>query len=216
MTSLPDLPDEGPQGQSRRDDDPSPLSQHTWPQQRASTNRGRAEKAARVHTLTDPLGAKGFRATGGRVRSETGARRKVLLASVATFAASFGLIVATNHSPTDANQSVATQPAATVSSGQQTDTGNVSSVGAAVDLFTNQTTIGLTGLATVAPSATSAAKQRDDEEGDEHDDHEGESDVNASLTTQSTVAASNQVVTSGQSSQSSVSQQPSHTRSGGS
>lgn len=219
MSFLPDLPDESTRASSWHDDDPSPLSQRTWPQPRASTNAQRAAKAVRVHTLTDPLGAKGFRATGKRVRDEASARRKVLLASVATFAASLGVIVATNHATTTASSDAATQAATAPSSSEQTYSSSASSVGAAVDLFTNQTTSGLTGVATLAPTATSAPTQHDDT------DDNDESDAPALLSTQASDSSSSQVETSDQSTQAPVFQeptqalvvqQPSHTRSGGS
>lgn len=211
MTSLPDLPDERLRGQPWRDG-PSPLSQHTWPQRRASTTMQRAAKAARVHTLTDPLGAKGFRATGMRVRTETSARRKVLLASVATFAASFGVIVATNQTPTDANSSASTPAAA--SGEHQTDASSASSVGTAVDLFTNQTTSGLAGATSLVPTATSAAKQQDHEEDD--DDHVATGGETSLLPTQASDDSSSQIVTNSQPTEAPIYQEPSHTRSGGS
>lgn len=203
-------PHNGPVRQPSNDDLPA-HAQRTWPVTRTSNKKERAAKAARVHTLTDPLGAKGFRATGQRVRAETGARRKVLLASVATFAASFGIIVGTNHLPANADSAAAAnQPAATTASNGQAVTTSGSSVGAAADLFTGQTANGLADIPT--PTATATQHHHDDE------------DNSSLLTTQSNSdsSASNQVGTSNQTDQSSlfqqpsVQQQPSHTRSGGS
>lgn len=210
-----------PVGRPGSNDDPSARAQRTWPQTRTSTNMQRAAKAARVHTLTDPLGAQGFRATGKRVRAETGARRKVLLASVATFAASFGLVVATNHLPANADI-VATQSTATASNARAATSGG-SSVGAAVDLFTGQTANALTGTATLQPTATAVATATTTpnsgvDEGNQGDATSGNAS-SASLTPQSSgnSSDSSQNVTSNQTNQLPVfQQQPSHTRSGGS
>lgn len=203
----------------------SPRAQGTWPQQRSSQAQ-RAAKAARVHTLTDPLGARGFRATGTRIRSETSARRKVLLASVATFAASFGVIVATNHLPTASETVAATEPAAATtgattaaSSSQALSNDAVATNQALVDLFTGRTTNGLTSSTSTTSSTTTTTKtHHDDEEGDDHG-----SESSSSLSSSgSTTSSSGQSTTNNQVNQSSlfvqqpVVQQPSHTRSGGS
>lgn len=198
----------------------SSRAQHTWPQHRSSTAQ-RAAKAARVHTLTDPLGAKGFRATGQRIRSETSARRKVLLGSVATFAASFGVIVATNHTPANAdpaattNQPAATtnQPAATTSNSQATSS-NGSSVGSALELFSGQTANGLT-------SSASSVKTTQESAASEGSASSQTTQPNSNSSSRAISSTANQT-TSNQTDQSSVFlqqpsyQQPSHTRSGGS
>lgn len=194
----------------------------TWPQPRSSKAQ-RAAKAARVHTLTDPLGAKGFRATGQRVRSETSARRKVLLASVATFAASFGVIVATNHLPTAADTAAATAPTAAAtgttaatSSGQAFSNDAVATNQALVDLFTGRTTNGLTSSASTTSSTTTTSTKKHNDDG-EDDDHKSED--SSYLSSGSNDSSSSQSTTNNQSSlfvQQPVSQQSSHTRSGGS
>lgn len=209
---------------SRSNDNLSAHAQGTWPQQRSSKSQ-RAAKAARVHTLTDPLGARGFRATGQRVRSETSARRKVLLASVATFAASFGIVVATNHTPANADPAATTnQPAATTSNSQASSNG--SSVGSAIDLFSGQTTNGLTSTTSTSSSTTTTNKKHhDDGEGDDHENEDNSfltTQPNGSNSSSQTVNSNNSQATSNQNGQSSffvqqpVNQQPSHTRSGGS
>lgn len=203
--------------QTSPDDNLSARAHHTWPQPRPSTTMERATKAARVRTLTDPLGAKGFRATGKRVRTETVARRKVLLASVATFAASFGIIVGTNHLPANADSSAATnQPAATTASNGQAVTNNASSVGAAADLFSGQTANGLTDIPTPTPTAAATKRQHDDGETDDENSSSLTTQSNSNSSSSGQVGTSNQTGQSSLFQQSSVQQQPSHTRSGGS
>lgn len=226
---------ERPRGNPSPGEDPSPLSQHTWPHERASSDRERGAKAARVRTLTDPLGARGFRATGARIRAETSARRKVLLASVAAFAASFGVIVATNQvsTTTDADPAT-TQPAAVAGGDGALAAGVASGDGPALDTFglpvtlpTSETRLlpTATATATMTPTTTSNAavaaddhEHDDDEEddGDHHEDDDHEDDESGWLTSAAGDTGASQVTTSGQSSQPSTSQQPSHTRSGGS
>lgn len=58
--------------------------------------REAAIRAARARSLTDPLGASGFRQTRQRVRRETSARRRIFAGSVAIFATCFGLILHSN------------------------------------------------------------------------------------------------------------------------
>lgn len=110
-----------------------------------------AIKAARARGLTDPLGAKGFRQTRQRIERETSIRRRVFAASLAIFAACFGLILhsSQNGSTTGtaaasaaANSSVS--GAAPPSSTDPTSTANTGSQGAAV----------IPGQATKTPTAT--------------------------------------------------------------
>jgi hypothetical protein len=63
----------------------------TWPR-----DRGRAElqrKAVRIHQLSDPLGASGFRQARPRLEREGRARRLAAFGALASFAASLALIV---------------------------------------------------------------------------------------------------------------------------
>jgi hypothetical protein len=58
-----------------------------------------ARKAVRARALTDPLGAKGFRDTSGRMKREGSARRVVAVGAAASFVASFGFIaLSASHS----------------------------------------------------------------------------------------------------------------------
>lgn len=216
-------------------------SAHSPSPEATAGDRERGAKAARVRTLTDPLGARGFRATGKRIRTETSARRKVFLASVATFATSFGVVVATNHLPTTAE-----------SDGQPVSTVVASSAGAAGTRSSEVETAGLGALtlwgATPTQSAvsdpdgeTSAAlavddhrdrdddddEYEDDEDDDDHDDgdhhgdheddeHEDDDDDDAWLTASANDTGASQVTSSARTSQPAMSQQPAHTRSGGS
>ena len=58
-----------------------------------------AHKAVRARSLIDPLGAKGFRKPSDRIRREANARRLAFVMAMATFAGTFGAIVATAPEP---------------------------------------------------------------------------------------------------------------------
>jgi hypothetical protein len=63
----------------------------SWPRE-----HGRGElqrKAVRIHQLTDPLGAIGFRQTRSRLEREGKARRLAAFGAMASFAASLALII---------------------------------------------------------------------------------------------------------------------------
>lgn len=74
-----------------------------------------AMKAARARSLTDPLGAKGQRTmVRSRLRGQLRARRAIFLASLATFAACFGLILKTDPAHTAAQADPAATATATI------------------------------------------------------------------------------------------------------
>ena len=80
----------------------------SWPKRPASVDLYRAQQAVRIHGMTDPLGAKGFRQSRGRIEREGRARRLAAIGAIASFVASLVLIVR------DAPQSTPTSGAASI------------------------------------------------------------------------------------------------------
>jgi hypothetical protein len=78
----------------------------SWPKRPATVDLYRAEQAVRIHGMSDPLGAKGFRQSRGRIEREGKARRLAAIGAIASFVASLILIVR------DAPQSTPTSGAA--------------------------------------------------------------------------------------------------------
>jgi hypothetical protein len=65
----------------------------SWPQRRPAVVYYRAQQAVRIHGMSDPLGAKGFRQSRGRIEREGRARRLAAIGAIASFVASLILIV---------------------------------------------------------------------------------------------------------------------------
>lgn len=61
-----------------------------------------AHKAVAARSYVDPLGAKGFRQPFARIERERKARRLTVLAALSSFAAFFGVFVATTPEPAPA------------------------------------------------------------------------------------------------------------------
>jgi hypothetical protein len=80
----------------------------SWPKRRPSVDSYRAQQAVRIHGMSDPLGAKGFRQSRDRIEREGRARRLAAIGAIASFVASLILIVR------DAPQSTPTSGAASV------------------------------------------------------------------------------------------------------
>jgi hypothetical protein len=68
-----------------------------------------ARKAVKARSLTDPLGAKGFRRTSERIDRESRARRLTFVAALASFAGLFGIIVVTAPEPAASPPAAITQ-----------------------------------------------------------------------------------------------------------
>jgi hypothetical protein len=80
----------------------------TWPTRRPAVDSYRAQQAVRIHGMSDPLGARGFRQSRGRIEREGKARRLAAIGAIASFVASLILIVR------DAPQSTPTSGAASI------------------------------------------------------------------------------------------------------
>ena len=65
----------------------------SWPKRRPTVDSYRAQQAVRIHSMSDPLGAKGFRQARGRIEREGKARRLAAIGAIASFVASLILIV---------------------------------------------------------------------------------------------------------------------------
>lgn len=85
----------------------------SWPERSRPTartlrdQRTLQQKAVRVHALSDPLGAAGFRQSRTRIQREGRARRLAAVAALASFVASLGLIVWNVPQSTPAGESAA-------------------------------------------------------------------------------------------------------------
>lgn len=111
----------------------------SWPG-RATSDEARLNdlrrKSVRIQELRDPLGAAGFRVTRPRIRREGAARRLAAFSAIASFVASFGLIVF--NAPDGQSRNAAVAYPQTVTSNAQVTTGsssvsNTSSIGASIN-----------------------------------------------------------------------------------
>jgi hypothetical protein len=65
----------------------------SWPKRPATVDLYRAQQAVRIHGMSDPLGAKGFRQSRARIEREGRVRRLAAIGAIASFVASLILIV---------------------------------------------------------------------------------------------------------------------------
>ena len=152
-----------------------------------STPEERARKQARARSLTDPLGALGFRDTRSRYRREARAQRAIFGVAAASFVVGTALIVAASNNGADSTPQVeaaTTQVQQTPSGPAQPAAGLLAEtsekakvvLGLAVadgvgnaSLVNNQPAL----PTAVNPSygSSSGDHESDDHEGDHHDDH---------------------------------------------
>lgn len=199
-----------------------------------STPEERARKQARARSLTDPLGAMGFRDTRSRYRREARARRAIFGGAAASFVVGTALIVAaSNNSADSAPQTEATTTVQQTSSGpaqpassQSVATSDKAKVvlGAAagsgisgVQLNESQSLGNQPAVPTAsAPSYGSSSDEHDDDhegdhEGDHDDEHDDEYEYSYSAPVQPQPATSSNNQTVDRSSITVTQQQP-HTR----
>ena len=103
----------------------------TWPERsRPAAQNTRAQqtlqqKAVRVHALSDPLGAAGFRQSRARIQREGRARRLAAVGAIASFVASLGLIVWNVPQSTPAGDSPASPNQTVINAGSQRQSTNL-------------------------------------------------------------------------------------------
>lgn len=152
-----------------------------------STPEERARKQARARSLTDPLGALGFRDTRSRYRREARARRAIFGGAAASFVVGTALIVAASNNGGDSTPQVeaATTQAQQTSSGPaqpatglSVETSEKAKVVLGLAVADGVSNASLVNNQSALPTAvipsygsSSSDHESDDHEGDHHDDH---------------------------------------------
>lgn len=198
-----------------------------------STPEERARKQARARSLTDPLGALGFRDTRTRYRREARARRAIFGGAAASFVVGTALIVAAsnnsadsaplNETPSTTAQQTSAGPAQPVTglSVETSEKGKVvlglAAGAGSVPAGSNQSAVPTASVA--SSSSRDGDHEDDDHEGDHDDDHDGdhegdhddEHEYSSSAPAQPQLSTSSDNQTVGRSSVTVTQQQP-HTR----